>query len=570
MITNKNAFWLLLIVCSLTLLPFIGLSDYHTKGEPRESIVSYSMLETGNWVLPRNNGGEMAYKPPFFHWCVAAVSAVRGGVTEGSSRLPSALALIAMTMATFCFFRKRTTTALALTASLVAFTSFELHRAGANCRVDMVLTALTVCALYCLYRWYENGMRGVPLLAILLMGLGTLTKGPVGSIIPCLVMGIYMLLRRENFWKALGWLSLFGVLSFIPYALWFVAAWHQGGQEFLDLMYEENIGRMTNTMSYDSCVEPWYYNFLTILSGWIPYTLLALLALFLTGCLKNIGNLWNKSKISAAWKSRNNSPLDLFALTSIVTIFVFYCIPQSKRSVYLMPIYPFMGYFIARMMMWMSEWRTKPLNIFNGTLATLSILLFVAFVALKFVDVPDTMFHGRHALQNQMTVDALSGISQWWQLLIVVITTAIGVLWWVYRKRVSRGVMAVAATLVLVLGIYLSLDGVYNPTVLNVKSIKEECASINLAAPADKGKLYEYMEVGVKAKGDPAHFFEVNFYLGNRIGSFHLEKPQRGFLLISEADFKLNEKQFTGEGYRFEKRYEEPKRKMQIYRFEKQ
>lgn len=198
-------------------------------------------------------------------------------------------------------------------------------------------------------------MRGIPLLAILFMGLGTLTKGPVGSIIPCLVMGVYMLLRRENFWKTLGWLSLFGVLSLIPYALWFVAAWHQGGQEFLDLMYEENIGRMTNTMSYDSCVEPWYYNFLTILSGWIPYTLLALLALILTGCLKNIGNLWNKSKICNAWKLRNNSPIDLFALTSIVIIFVFYCIPQSKRSVYLMPIYPFIGYFIARMMLWMGR-----------------------------------------------------------------------------------------------------------------------------------------------------------------------------------------------------------------------
>ncbi|MBR4602911.1 MAG: dolichyl-phosphate-mannose--protein mannosyltransferase, partial [Prevotella sp.] len=95
MLKYKNAFWLLLIVCSLTMLPFLGLSDYHTKGEPRESIVSYCMLETGNWVLPRNNGGEMAYKPPFFHWCVAAVSAVQGKVTEGSSRLPSALALIA-------------------------------------------------------------------------------------------------------------------------------------------------------------------------------------------------------------------------------------------------------------------------------------------------------------------------------------------------------------------------------------------------------------------------------------------------------------------------------------------
>lgn len=569
MLKYKNAFWLLLIVCSLTMFPFLGLSDYHTKGEPRESIVSYCMLETGNWVLPRNNGGEMAYKPPFFHWCVAAVSAVQGKVTEGSSRLPSALALIAMTMATFCFFRKRTTVSLALTASLVAFTSFELHRAGGNCRVDMVLTALTVCALFCLYRWHERGMRGIPLLAILLMGLGTLTKGPVGSIIPCLVMGVYMLLRRENFWKTLGWLSLFGVLSLIPYALWFVAAWHQGGQEFLDLMYEENIGRMTNTMSYDSCVEPWYYNFLTILSGWIPYTLLALLALILTGCLKNIRNLWNKSKISNAWKLRNNSPIDLFALTSIVIIFVFYCIPQSKRSVYLMPIYPFIGYFIARMMLWMGEKRTMPLNIFNGILATISILLFIVFIVLKFVDIPDTMFHGRHALQNQMTMEALGSIGQWWQVLIVIITTAIGVLWWVYRKHVSRGFMAVVASIVLVLGIYLSLDGVYNPTVLNVKSIKGECPNIDRAAPVADGKLYEYMEVGVKAKGDPAHFFEVNFYLGNRIGSFHIEKPQSGFLLISEEDFKLNEKQFASEGYCFEKRYEEPKRKMQIYHFEK-
>ena len=55
--SKQKTFWLLLALCCLTLLPFIGLSEYHTKGEPRESIVSYSMLTTGNWTLPRNNGG---------------------------------------------------------------------------------------------------------------------------------------------------------------------------------------------------------------------------------------------------------------------------------------------------------------------------------------------------------------------------------------------------------------------------------------------------------------------------------------------------------------------------------
>ena len=47
-LTSSKAFWLLLVICVVTILPFLGLSEYHTKGEPRESIVSYSMLDSGN------------------------------------------------------------------------------------------------------------------------------------------------------------------------------------------------------------------------------------------------------------------------------------------------------------------------------------------------------------------------------------------------------------------------------------------------------------------------------------------------------------------------------------------
>ena len=59
---NKQ-FIILAVVCVVTLLPFMGLTDFHTKGEPREAIVAYSMIETGNWTLPVNNGGDIAYKP---------------------------------------------------------------------------------------------------------------------------------------------------------------------------------------------------------------------------------------------------------------------------------------------------------------------------------------------------------------------------------------------------------------------------------------------------------------------------------------------------------------------------
>ncbi len=56
-----------------------------------------------------------------------------------------------------------------------------------------------------------------------------------------------------------------------------MAAWQQGGDEFPSLVYEENIGRMTGTMSYDSHVHPFTYNFTSLLSGWAPWTLLMLL-----------------------------------------------------------------------------------------------------------------------------------------------------------------------------------------------------------------------------------------------------------------------------------------------------
>ena len=100
-ILKNKWFWCIVLICVVTLFPFLGMAEYNTKGEPREAIVSYSMITGDNWILPRNNGGEMAYKPPFFHWCVAAVSSLWGDVTEATSRIPSALSLMAMVVMTF-------------------------------------------------------------------------------------------------------------------------------------------------------------------------------------------------------------------------------------------------------------------------------------------------------------------------------------------------------------------------------------------------------------------------------------------------------------------------------------
>lgn len=85
---DKQLFVLLLLVCVVTVFPFLGETLFQSKGEPREAIVAVSMLQTDNWILPINNGGDIAYKPPFLHWCVAFFSLLAGHVTEYTSRLP--------------------------------------------------------------------------------------------------------------------------------------------------------------------------------------------------------------------------------------------------------------------------------------------------------------------------------------------------------------------------------------------------------------------------------------------------------------------------------------------------
>ena len=70
---RKKAFWFIALLSMLVILPFLGETIFYSKGEPREAIVAFSMLESGNWILPVNYGTDIAYKPPFLYWAIASL-----------------------------------------------------------------------------------------------------------------------------------------------------------------------------------------------------------------------------------------------------------------------------------------------------------------------------------------------------------------------------------------------------------------------------------------------------------------------------------------------------------------
>lgn len=365
---HRIDFWLLLVILCLCTLPWLGWADFYTKGEPREAIVGQTMLDQWNWVLPHNNGGEIAFKPPFFHWMIALLSLPMGYVTEWSARLPSALACILMLMWMFRTFSRWRDRETAFFAVLLTISTFEVWRAAYACRVDMVLALGIVGALLAFFEWAERGRWGVPWLAVLMMSVGTLSKGPVGILLPCGVTGVYLLLRGRRLWPTVGWLSLSALLSLILPLCWYVAAYAQGGQEFLRLVREENIDRFLGKMTYSSHENGLWYYFVMLPAGLLPWVLPA-------GRM-----LWRRRREIGHPKDwLQLSPETLFSLLSVVIIFVFYCIPKSKRGVYLLPLYPFAGWLMALVL---RDWSVRLRRWSLGIVLALWVLAFGVVVPL--------------------------------------------------------------------------------------------------------------------------------------------------------------------------------------------
>lgn len=532
----NKAFTIVCVIAVMLTVPFLGLTDFYSKGEPREAVVAYTMVEHGNWILPINNGGDIPYKPPFFHWCIALFSLLQGHVSEFTSRLPSALALVAMSVGGFVFFAKRKNANMALLATLLSLTAFEVHRAGINCRVDMVNTSFMVGALFLMFRWWERGKHTMPWLAILCMSGATLTKGPVGMLLPCAVMGVFMLTQRESLWSTVWRLGLTALLSLVLPLCWYYAAYLQGGDEFLRLVKEENIDRLLGKMAYESHENSFWYNFVTLITGWLPYTLLFVFSLFVLP--------WKRFSKSGFMQSvRRAEPMQVFVWLAFGLILFFYCIPKSKRSVYLLPCYPFMAWLMAQYVVWLVANRLSAVKAYAWLMGVLGVVLSVAFVVLKTGVVPDTLFHGKHAADNIAMLHALESISvSPSHLLFALLPAAVGVatIMTLLKKDDNLRNRVVWLSLSVVVALFLALDSMFQPAVLNTKADKSLAPQIEQRF--DMTKMYSYMSSPM------LHFFSLNFYLGDRIQQFEKVKPEDGVLMIPEDDVE-EFKKTVGRGY---------------------
>jgi len=442
---QKNPYLLILLISMLLTLPWITMGEFYVKGEPREATVASYILNTGNWVLPADYADEVAYKPPFMHWFIAAFSLPAGHVTETTARLPSALALIGITMMFFALLYKRKSRSLAALSALILLTSFEMHRSGIEARVDMTLAFFMIGALFSSFRWEEKGLKGYPFLIPLFLGGAALVKGPVGIILPCLVFGIYLLiLQRYSLWEIIYKNIFVALPSLAILLIWYVLAYQQGGTHFLNIVYAENFGRFfggdskTLGISYDLGHKgPFWYYIPAIILGFLPWSFLLIFSAFgisYKGLLKGF-----KPQKSVFWqKLAGMDKLTLFSIVSVVVILTFYAIPTSKRSVYIMPAYPFAAYLLTLLFEWALAVKLKFIKWIGSIILILSGIVLALQFIFRFVDLSTlagSLLHDAKTLHDIKTFSVafqnptLLAMAMW----VMLLTACIGC--WLIRKR---------------------------------------------------------------------------------------------------------------------------------------
>ncbi len=242
--------------------------------------------QTGEWLLPREQGTTLPTKPPLFVWLGLAAGPLAGGPTDLALRLPSALAGLVLAVLTVLTAEMLAGTAAGLAAGLAVAGNYLFFRLAGFGRPDMALCAFITLACWAFVRLrLSRGNAGVNRAVFWTsLALGTLTKGPVAAVIPLLAVTVSLAWRGGlRGFRALR--PALGIPIFLLVAGgWLAAAVLRGGHEVFDTMIgSEVVQRVLDPQARGAVSHEAHYFLGEFAGRFLPWTLLlpaALIAAF--------------------------------------------------------------------------------------------------------------------------------------------------------------------------------------------------------------------------------------------------------------------------------------------------
>ncbi len=331
--TSSLAHILIILILGSSLL-LVRLGDRPLGGsEGRWGEIAREMLLTHNWIVPKINGNAYRDKPAGSYWFITLLSLPKNRVTETTTRLPSALAILLSALLLYGISSKFWDGKIALLTAFIFLTTYPIIFWGRTANADTLTLAGTLaCVEFFLRSWGKSGTNLAWLYPFFIVaGITSLMKGLLGFVLPSLCVFPYLLiktpslLRSKRFFLHLLCSFLIGLSLFLIPPLFDYETTH-AAQSFY-LIFKENIIRFFHPFDHKGPFFYYFYYIFVTVSPWslfIPFLVVSL-------------------KRHEVFHDEGN----LFFGTWFVLLFTFFTLSGSKRGYYLMPVIPAFSALLA-------------------------------------------------------------------------------------------------------------------------------------------------------------------------------------------------------------------------------
>ena len=385
-----NQYWILAIIWLFVInftafIWHLGSTSLVDETEPLFAEAARQMTVTNNWITPYFNGETRFDKPPLIYWLMA-VGYKLIGVNEWAVRLPSAISAIALVVFGFYTLKyfgitnfkqhniakqKQLWLSAFIGSGLMALNPHTIiwGRTGVS---DLLLSGCMGCALFCFFWGYATLAKKWYLAFYVLLGLAVLTKGPVGIVLPGLIIGCFLIYVGQ-FWqvvreiKLLWGLTIFTIIT-VP---WYILVWLENGRDFFDSFFGyHNFERFTDVVNGHEA--PWYFYFLILLVLFAPWSVYLPIA---------IAKLrWWKRTYWLRQPRANH--LGIFAFFWFSCIFIFFSMSVTKLPSYVLPLVPAASILVSLLWSDFIAYSSRKNKSLYGLLASI-ILNLVLAIALS-------------------------------------------------------------------------------------------------------------------------------------------------------------------------------------------
>jgi len=469
----------------------LHIRDLTHRDEARFALTARTMYEQGSYIIPRTGPELYRDKPPLLFWLMGLSARLSGGFSDVAVKLPSIAAGVLAVVALYLIGRLFFSTVTSLLAGLVTATSALFLQTSQQALTDPVLICFQSWALYCFIRGeYAPGRaRGWYAGFYLLAALATLTKGPIGLLVPAAVLAVWVLSKRG--FRDLGRVGLhWGLPLYLAVlAAWVVpAAVMQGGDYVWGFITQ--IRNRAQGAQY-SAQEPWHFYLWTLfLFAW-PW------AFYLPEALVRLGLTWKR--LGGQVEARRLRQGMLLVLIWFLVVMAGWSVASAKRGRYILFAYPAAALAIAWLWSAILQGRARWSPATTVATVLCALTAFATAVVGFAVAIPKTRSWVMALLPIDSAVppaDRVAALAGWGWLFAGMALSLLAVgaaILWALRKRppwVYWGVVALPLVVQLHAGLWLT-------SMLNLhrsmRPVAELCLQLRSAHPGaqvDTHKLF--------------------------------------------------------------------------------